>query len=75
MEQRSKADRLLWAQFDALEMGIGWDEEDIVKPQILVDDVHGESHPGSAHLNQLSEQIRYGIYEKGVRTGGLSRSA
>ena len=67
MEQRSKADRLLWAQFDALEMGIGWDEEDIVKPQILVDDVHGESHPGSAHLNQLSEQIRYGIYEKGGR--------
>lgn len=67
MEQRSKADRLLWAQFDALEMGIGWDEEDIVKPQILVDDVYGESHPGSAHLNQVSEQIRYGIYEKGGR--------
>ena len=65
MEIRSKRERALWAQFDALQMGSGWDEEDIGKPQILVEDVFGDSHPGSVHLDQLSEQICRGIYEKG----------
>ena len=35
MEQKSAKERLLWAQFDALEMGSGWDDTDIVKPQIM----------------------------------------
>ena len=26
MNQKSHADRMLWAQFDALEMGTGWDD-------------------------------------------------
>ena len=26
MKQRSTSDRQLWAQFDALEMGTGWDD-------------------------------------------------
>lgn len=26
---RSSKERLLWAQFDALQLGSGWDEEDI----------------------------------------------
>ena len=34
--QKSAPQRLLWAQFDALQMGSGWDEEDITKPQILL---------------------------------------
>ena len=37
--QKSAPQRLLWAQFDALQMGSGWDEEDITKPQILLEDV------------------------------------
>ena len=65
MEQRSSKERAWWAQFDALEMGSGWDESDVRKPQILVDDVYGDSHPGSVHLNRLSEQARYGVFEKG----------
>ena len=28
MQQKSAPQRLLWAQFDALQMGSGWDEED-----------------------------------------------
>ena len=28
MNQKSHADRMLWAQFDALEMGTGWDDLD-----------------------------------------------
>ena len=69
MELRSNRERQLWAQFDALQMGTGWDEEDINKPQILVEDAYGDSHPGSAHLNQISEQVVYGVYEKGGKPG------
>ena len=60
----SSRERNLWAQFDALQLGSGWDEADIVKPQILVEDVFGDSHPGSVHLNQLSEKICRGIYDQ-----------
>lgn len=69
MEISSSKERLLWAQFDALQMGSGWDEEDIGKPQILVEDVYGDSHPGSVHLNQVSEQVTFGVYEQGGRPG------
>lgn len=62
---RSERERALWAQFDALQMGTGWDEEDIVKPQILVEDAYGDSHPGSMHLMQVSEHVCRSIYEKG----------
>jgi len=59
--------RKIWSQGDALHLGIGWDEEDLKKPQILIDDVFGESHPGSAHLSTLSQQANIGVYEKGGR--------
>ncbi|MFI3226940.1 MAG: dihydroxy-acid dehydratase [Clostridia bacterium] len=63
--QKSAPQRALWAQFDALQLGTGWVEGDITKPQILIEDVYGDSHPGSYHLNQLSEQVKYGVYECG----------
>ncbi len=69
MAIRSTAERSLWAQFDALQLGSGWDEEDISKPQVLVEDVFGDSHPGSVHLNQLSDQVSFGVYEKGGYPG------
>ena len=65
MEQKSKRERLLWAQFDALQMGSGWDETDVAKPQILIEDVYGDSHPGSVHLCALAEQAKYGVFETG----------
>ena len=65
MQQKSAPQRLLWAQFDALQMGSGWDEEDIKKPQIMLEDVFGDSHPGSTHLAGLMEQAKYGVFEKG----------
>ena len=69
MAIRSTRERNLWAQFDALQLGSGWDEEDIGKRQILVEDVFGDSHPGSIHLDQLTEHICRGIYEKGGKPG------
>lgn len=32
LKQKSAPQRLLWAQFDALQMGSGWEEEDVTKP-------------------------------------------
>ncbi len=46
-------------------MGSGWDEEDVTKPQILLEDVYGDSHPGSVHLDKLMEQARNGVFERG----------
>ena len=65
IKQKSSYERQLWAQVDALQLGSGWDEEDITKPQILIEDAYGDSHPGSTHLNQLTEQARNGVYEAG----------
>lgn len=64
-QQKSVPQRQLWAQFDALQLGSGWDEQDITKPQILIEDVFGDSHPGSVHLNKLTEQAKYGVFECG----------
>lgn len=41
MRQKSEKERQLWAQFDALQLGTGWVEDDIGKLQILVEDVYG----------------------------------
>ena len=62
---RSEKERALWAQFDALQMGSGFTYEDIGQSQIMIEDVFGDSHPGSVHLNQLTEQVKYGVFQKG----------
>jgi dihydroxy-acid dehydratase len=63
--QKCRNVRSLWAQSDALKLGMNWSEEDIEKPQILVDDVQGDSHPGSFHLDVLNEEACIGVYESG----------
>ena len=65
----SQNERFLWPQFDALQLAIGWTESDIQKKQVLVEDVLGDSHPGSAHLGRLSEQVQIGVYEGGGKPG------
>ncbi len=62
---KSTRERALWAQFDALQMGSRFTYEDVQKPQIMVEDVFGDSHPGSVHLNQLTEQVKYGVFQHG----------
>lgn len=66
-EQKAREVRQRWSQSDALRIGMGWDEYDLEKPYILVEDVFGESHPGSVHLNQLTQQVNQGITEQGGR--------
>ncbi len=61
---RSKNERESWAQFDSLQLGSGWTEQDISKPQILVESVFGDSHPGSVHLKDVAQQAKYGVFSK-----------
>ena len=64
---RSSGAREIWHQFDALRLGMDFTEEDLEKPQILIEDAYGESHPGSYHLDELSGQVGIGVYESGGR--------
>jgi dihydroxy-acid dehydratase len=63
--QRSQKARREWIQIDALSCGTGWDEKDLSKPQILIEDVFGASHPGSYHLNGLAEEASIGVFQEG----------
>ena len=65
MKQRSKKIRDSWVQFDTLCCGTGWDEDDLKNPQILIEDVFGSSHPGSIHLDTLSQEALTGVYQEG----------
>lgn len=64
---KSQEARDLWSQFDSLQLGMDWDEKDLSKPQVLIEDVYGDSHPGSSHLDGLTEQAVIGVYEEGGR--------
>ena len=65
IQQKSKKIREDWIQVDALCCGTAWDEKDLGNPQILIEDVHGSSHPGSFHLNALAEEASIGVYQEG----------
>jgi dihydroxy-acid dehydratase len=65
MNQKSEKVRKDWIQIDALSCGTGWDEGDLEKPQILIEDVFGTSHPGSFHLNELAEEVSIGVFQDG----------
>lgn len=62
---KSQKIRRDWVQVDALCCGTGWDEADLGKLQILVEDVGGSSHPGSIHLDGLAQEAGIGIFQKG----------
>ena len=62
--------RVLAPESDPLKIGMGWTLDDLNKPQILVESTFGDSHPGSAHLDGLVEQVLNGIRDahgKGAR--------
>lgn len=65
MELRSQAVRKLAPESDPLKMGMGWKVEDLSKPQIMVESTFGDSHPGSAHLDQLVKEAVLAVDEHG----------
>ncbi len=52
---KSQEVRKIAPEMDPLRMGMGWTAQDLEKPQLLVESTYGQSHPGSAHLLELSQ--------------------
>ncbi len=57
--------RGLAPEMDSLRLGMGWSKQDLSKPQILVESTFGDSHPGSAHLLELADEVAKSVFEKG----------
>ena len=73
MELRSQEVRTLAPENDPLKMGMGWKVEDLSKPQILVESTFGDSHPGSAHLDQFVKEAVQAVNENGGKYEGMDR--
>lgn len=52
---------------DPLRMGMGWKAEDLDKAQIMIESTFGDSHPGSAHLLELSNIAAESVYANGAK--------
>jgi dihydroxy-acid dehydratase len=44
---------------------MNWTEEDLAKPQVLVESAHGMGHPGTFHFGGLIEEVSNGVFEAG----------
>lgn len=62
---KSQEVRKLSPEMDPLRMGMGWQIEDLGKPQIMVESTYGDSHPGSAHLKTFVEEAVKSVNEHG----------
>ena len=65
MELRSQEVRTLAPENDPLKMGMGWKVDDLAKPQIMVESTFGDSHPGSAHLDQFVKEAVQAVNDNG----------
>ena len=66
-ELYSQKMRWLNMQGDALRLGTGWCPPDLDKPQVIIDSVYGDSHPGSYHLDRLSNHVKDALYSAGCK--------
>ncbi len=66
---RSQRLRLINHQGDALRLGMNWTEEDLGKPQVLIDSAYGHGHPGTFHFRELIEEVSNGVFEAGGKPG------
>ena len=62
---KSQKIREIAPELDPLRLGTGWKPEDLGKPQILIESSFGDSHPGSAHLLELSQEAKKGAAAEG----------
>ena len=68
-ELRSQRLRRVNHQGDALRLGMNWTEEDLGKPQVLVESAFGMGHPGTFHFRPLIEEVSNGVFEAGGKPG------
>src|SRR5262245_28808016 len=71
---RSQRLRRVNHQGDALRLGMNWTEEDLVKPQVLVESAHGMGHPGTFHFGGLIEEVSNGVFEAGGKPAAFTVS-
>lgn len=64
-QPRSGKFRTISPEMDPLRLGSGWSIDDLDKSQVLIESTFGDSHPGSAGLDKLVEEVRSGIAEAG----------
>ena len=62
---RSQRLRKVNFQGDALRLGMNWTEDDLRKPQVLVESAYGMGHPGTFHFRGLIEEVSNGVFEAG----------
>lgn len=65
MKLESQELRKMGWEIDPLRLGMDWTEEDLDKPQVLIESTYGHSHPGSFHLDKLVEYASTGVLESG----------
>src|SRR5205807_8988727 len=66
---RSQRHRQVNFQCDALRLCMNWTQEDLAKPQVLVDSAYGMGHPGTLHFGPLIEEVSNGVFEAGGKPG------
>ncbi|MGM9940367.1 MAG: dihydroxy-acid dehydratase [Bulleidia sp.] len=59
--------RKIAPELDPLRIGTGWKVEDLDKMQVFIGSVYGDSHPGSAHLNELVGLVEDSLQESGMK--------
>src|SRR5262245_4682954 len=62
---RSQRLREINFQGDALRLGMNWTEDDLGKPQVLVESAYGMGHPGTFHFRGLIDEVSNGVFEAG----------
>jgi dihydroxy-acid dehydratase len=69
--KRLRSQRLREVNFqgDALRLGMNWTEDDLRKPQVLVESAYGMGHPGTFHFRGLIEEVSNGVFEAGGKPG------
>lgn len=60
---KSQELRKIAPELDPLRIGTGWKVEDLDKMQIFIGSTYGDSHPGSAHLNELVHYVEESLTE------------
>ena len=65
LQPRSGKFRTISPEMDPLRLGSGWTIEDLDKPQVIIESTFGDSHPGSAGLFELVEEVRAGVADAG----------
>jgi dihydroxy-acid dehydratase len=66
---RSQRQRTVNHQGDSLRLGMNWTEEDLGKPQVLVESAYGMGHPGTFHFRPLIDEVSNGVFEAGGKPG------